>query len=145
MSSPTEVKKEKIQVLEDYDFYIFDKNGNRNHFENFKDKKILINYWATWCPPCIAEMPSLMKLYENKKNDVVFLFITNENPETVANFLTKKGWEMPVYFLSQQPPDLLNYSSLPTTLILNERGEILIRKAGAADWNSKKVREILEN
>lgn len=144
MTSPKEIKENKLQVLKDYDFYIFDNNGKRVHFEKFKNKKILINYWATWCPPCIAEMPSLLKLYADKKDDAVFLFITNENPETVNSFTQKKKWDIPVYFLSQAPPDLLNYSSLPTTLLINEVGEIIIRKAGAANWNAEKVRKLVE-
>lgn len=144
MTSPKEISEEKAQKLTDYNFIIADLNGNRKNFSDFKNKKIFINYWATWCPPCIAEMPSLINLYDQTKEDIAFLFIANEDPEIIKEFITKRGWDIPIYHTIGAVPDVLYHKSLPTTLFVETDGNILIRKVGAAKWNTEKVIKLLK-
>lgn len=123
---------------------IKDQNGKIVSVEGFKDKKILINYWATWCPPCIAEMPDLQALYEDFGEDVVFLFITGDESDRVNKFMTSRNFDFPVYYYFTQVPALLSSNKLPTTYLIDENQEIVIEKIGAAKWNSEKVRELLK-
>lgn len=142
--SPSEIKEDKREMLSNYDWRLRDMQGNSVDFNAFQGKKILVNFWATWCPPCIAEMPSMQALYNDYKDEVVFLFVTNDDNNTVSGFLQKNNYQLPVYTTVTAPVQELESSSLPTTCIIDEEGSIVIRKVGSADWNSASVRELLE-
>lgn len=113
-------------------------------FRDTKEKIVFINLWATWCPPCIAEMPSLQALYDDYKEKVIFLFITNEEFKIVENFKAKKNFNFEVYHPLSEIPLELSTSSIPRTFIINKSGEIVVDESGAVDWNSKKVRNQLD-
>jgi len=102
------------------------------------------SFWATWCPPCVAEMPSIASLYEDYGDRVNFILVTRENPEKVNTFLEKRGWDVPVYFHTEAVPEVLKSGSLPTTYVIDGEGRILIKEIGAANWNSDKVRTLLD-
>ncbi|MCK4561873.1 MAG: TlpA family protein disulfide reductase, partial [Flavobacteriaceae bacterium] len=139
-----EINKDERIKLSTYDWQLVDIQGNKVDFNTFKNKVIVVNFWATWCPPCIAEMPAFEKLYQDYKKDVVFLFVANDDPKKVKKFISAKGYSHPVYYqLTEAPKDLLS-NSLPTTYIINKGGEIVVDKTGAADWNSGKVRDLLD-
>lgn len=100
-----------------------DASGNELSFADFSDKYIVVNYWASWCPPCKAEMPDLQKFYEAHKDEEDFVFIAlnatdggRETKETADAFIKGKGYSFPVYYDSSQDVGLkLNLSSLPST------------------------------
>jgi thiol-disulfide isomerase/thioredoxin len=115
---------------------------------DFKDtggKVILVNFWATWCPPCIVEMPSLQALYNDYKDKVVFVFVTNEDFNTVEQFKIKKKFDFLVYNALNEIPEVLTTRSIPRTFIINKKGEIVVDESGAVDWNSETVRGQLDN
>lgn len=120
-----------------------DVNTNLN-FNDTTGKVVFINFWATWCPPCIAEMPSIQELYNDYNDKVVFLFVTNDDFETVKNFKTKKGFDFKVYQPLNEVPDALKTRSIPRTFIINKAGKIVVDESGAVDWNSKTVRKQLD-
>ncbi|MCK5782777.1 MAG: TlpA family protein disulfide reductase [Flavobacteriales bacterium] len=128
----------------DYEWQMSDINEEIVTLEDFKGKVILINHWATWCPPCIAEMPSFQKLYDDYGDKVVFIFITNDNKSKTDAFLKKKDLTLPVYQQVSKAPAKLFTNSLPTTFLVDQNGKILINETGASDWNSKSMREILD-
>ncbi len=136
-------EKERVK-LSSYDWQLADLNGNNINLNRYKGKVVLVNYWATWCPPCIAEMPSFQDLYDLYKKEVVFLFVANDEKKKVEVFLKKKKYSMPVYFQVSQSPLEMRSNSLPTTYIINRKGEIVVDKTGAADWDSGKVRTLLD-
>lgn len=142
--SPSIEKEGSREVLTDYNWQLADSDGNPIDFNQYKGKKIVLNFWATWCPPCVAEMPSMQALYNDYKDKAVFLFVANDDDEAIQKFLAKGNYTIPVYRELTLAPKLLQTNSLPTTYIINEKGEIVIDKTGAADWNSDKVRALLE-
>lgn len=142
--SPSIEKEGRRDMLTDYNWELADLNGKSVNLSRYKGKKIVINFWATWCPPCIAEMPSMQALYNDYKDRAVFLFVTNDGSEAIQKFMTKGNYTLPIYSEQSAAPKLLQTNTLPTTYILNEMGEILINKTGAADWNSTKVRMLLD-
>jgi len=107
-------------------------------------KVVFINHWATWCPPCRAEMPSLNKLYTDYKDKVTFIFLTAESKNVVEKYYKAKNFDFPTYNLGSRLPDEINTTSLPATFILDKQGKVTLEEFGASDWNSKKVRETLD-
>lgn len=107
----------------------------------FNDAIVFINFWATWCSPCRAEMPSLQKLYKEFQNDIVFLFVSNENEKAIKDYLQKTGYTMPIYISKKVPQDLSS-NTLPTTFVVN-KNKIILEKKGAMNWNSRNFKEEL--
>ena len=145
MISPSVVNEKNRIALTDYNWQLVDENGSAYNFNNAKGKVVLVNFWATWCPPCIAEMPSMEKLYKDYKDEVVFLLVSNESQEVVSKFKEKNDYEFLVHASLTPNPKLLEASSIPRTFILDKQGHIVIDKTGAADWNSDKVRKVLDD
>jgi len=114
-------------------------------FSETKEKVVFVNFWATWCPPCIAEMPSLQALYDDYKDKVVFIFATNDKFEIVEEFKNNKGFDFLVYNALNEIPEVLSTHSIPRTFIINKKGKIVVDESGAVDWNSEKVRGQLDD
>lgn len=142
--SPALLEKEEQFVLSDYNWHLSRLDGESVDFENLQGKVVLLNFWATWCPPCIAEMPSLDQLHEDFGDKVVFVLVAHDKTEKVKKFINEKGYSFPVYFEKSAAPDVLATKTIPTTFIINKKGKIVIKKTGAADWNSATTRELLE-
>ncbi len=144
--SPSVKEISESEQLTDYNLYLKGLNTKNINFENLKGKVIFFNYWATWCPPCTAEFPTIQNLYNDYKNKLVFILITNENWEDVNKFYQENGYNLPVYNLMSNPPSILNKSnSIPSTYIIDKKGFIRVYKTGAADWNSNKFRAKLDD
>lgn len=120
-------------------------NANNTNIKDLEGKVVFINYWATWCPPCRAEMPSLNRLYTDYKDKIAFVFITNESNEDVSPYFEKYGFNFPTYNVTSGVPKELTTSSIPATFILDKQGRLALEKFGPADWNTDKVRETLDN
>ncbi|MBZ9651997.1 TlpA family protein disulfide reductase [Psychroflexus montanilacus] len=142
--SPSEINETDRETLNDYEWYFKDEENKTVNFTQSKGKLVLVNYWATWCAPCIAEMPDLQKLYTDYKEEVDFYFITSEAPEVVEPFLERENYTLPPYYFLSSPPNVLKSSSLPTTFLIGKDGDIIIKKTGAANWNSKTVRATID-
>ena len=132
-------------VVSNYDWNLKGLNTEDYNFEEAKGKVVFINYWATWCPPCRAEMPDIQALYDDYKDKVEFVFITNEKAVTVTKFLDKKDYNLPSYNQLSNGPSQFKVSSIPATYLLSKSGEIVVHKVGPADWDGKKVRALLDS
>jgi len=128
----------------DYQWQIKDDKGNILQLKSFQGKPIFINFWATWCPPCIAEMPAITALEKDYSDKVYFLLVSNENHQITERFLKDKELTIKTYQAYSQPPKLLSSKSIPTTFIVNKDGEILVKKTGSSNWNGESVRELLD-
>ncbi len=142
--APSIEKQETSQKLTDYNWQLVDVEGNQRNFNINRGEVIIINHWATWCPPCIAEMPSLVALHEDYGEKVKFIFLANDDSAKVRSYLNKKDYAIPVFFENTQTPTTLKASSLPTTYILDKKGNIVLKEIGAADWNAKAVKDLLD-
>ncbi len=113
--------------------------------KEFRGKTVFINFWATWCPPCVAEMPSIQKLYNAYRNDesVAFVMISSEEREKLLQFMQDKDYDFPVYQNLFKVPASLTVEQLPTTYVIAPDGKIVLRETGASDWNSDKVHELI--
>lgn len=143
--APSITQADERSSLSSYNWMLRDFEGNTVNFNRFGDTVVLVNFWATWCPPCIAEMPSLQELYTSYGDRVTFLFVTSETPEVVAAFMQKHDYDLPVYFPVDAPPPELRSNSIPATYLISIDGSIVIDKTGAAQWNSPSVRSLLDD
>ncbi|MFB5946462.1 TlpA family protein disulfide reductase [Albibacterium profundi] len=111
-----------------------------------KGKVVFINFWATWCPPCIAEMPSINKLYsELKDNDkVVFMMVDVDNNRGKSEkFMEKRDFDLPVYTPASSIPSSYMSGAIPTTLVLNKYGKVVFKHEGMGDFSNNEFKEFL--
>lgn len=143
--SPSMIDETEQQLLPSYQWKLSNLEGEILDFRDLEGKVVLLNSWATWCPPCVAEMPSLQELYLDYHDKIEFVFVASDDQEKVRYFLNKKAYTFPVYFEKTQSPELLSSEQIPTTYVIDSKGKIVIEKIGAADWNSPSTRELLDD
>lgn len=142
--SPSEVSEKKREVLENYEWPLKTMELENVNFSKSKGEVIIVNFWATWCPPCVAEMPSFQKLYDDYGDKVVFYFVTSEEPEKIHRFMDKNNYDLPVFLQEYAAPEQMQSRVLPTTYVISKKGEIVVNETGVADWNSNKIRKMLD-
>lgn len=126
------------------DWEVEDLKGNRINLKQFMGKPLFLNFWATWCPPCIAEMPSIQRLYDEYGDRVVFILASNDEKSALVEFMNRKGYTVPVYMIKGQVPEVFYSRSIPATFLVSSQGKIVIKKKGAAKWDGSKVKELLD-
>jgi len=115
------------------------------NLSDFRGKVVFLNFWGSWCPPCVAEMPGIQKLYEAKGKNVAFVLITmRDKPERFISFLQEHQYSMPVYEANSLLPKALIPGSFPTTYIINKKGEVVIKEIRSADWNNPEINTLLD-
>lgn len=143
-----EIEQKEDANLPDADFNLTvkDLNGNKVNMADYKGKVIFLNFWATWCMPCVAELPSIENLYSQFKDDVAFLLISNENPEKVNSYHTKKEYTVPFHIQDGEStiPQQYHHEGIPTTFIINKNGKIVKASSGAEDWDDDEFIEVLK-
>ena len=104
--------------------------------KQFEDKTVFINFWATWCKPCLEEMPSIKKAQEILKNEnIEFLFASNETTDEIEVF--NKEHDYGFKFVQSGIMEELNIIGLPTTLIFNPDGKLVFSEMGYRKWDDK--------
>ena len=127
----------------DYRWYFESGEGENIYLEQFKGELIFLNFWATWCPPCVAEMPSIQNLYEEYGDKIRFIIVSRESPDVISAFVKKNEYTFPVYSQSVSEPEIFQSQSLPTSYLISPSGNIILKKKGAAKWDSKKIKELI--
>ena len=129
----------------DFNLMLMDEDGNTLSLADFKGKAIFMNMWATWCPPCIAEMPNINKLYKEMGHDVAFVMISlDEDFETAKSFNNRKGFDLPIYTLQSRRPAMYQSTTVPTTYVISADGNLMLTHKGMANYNTSKFRSFLE-
>jgi thiol-disulfide isomerase/thioredoxin len=130
-------EKDNLQIAGNFSFT--DNSGHNTSISDLRGKVVFINFWASWCPPCRAEMPDLNNLYQKLKSDnrFVFLFMNeDEDKNKAVEYLRKNNFTLPLHFsLGNVPAEIYN-GSLPTTVVLNKNGEIVLKHSGMAAYDS---------
>lgn len=127
-------------------FSIKDINGNIVDLQSLKGKKLFVNLWASWCPPCKREMPSIEKLSKSVDNSKVqFLLISlDDDFEYAKKYVSSKNLKLPIYYPAENPPALFNVQGIPATFIFNENGELVKRVDGSENYDTKEYRTLLQ-
>ena len=108
-----------------------DMNGNKVQLSDFLGKPIVLNFWASWCPPCVGEFPAFAEVYREYNGEVVFLFINcfdgaKETMRTVQNFINGNGYsDLPIYLDKVNARQAYGVSAIPFTFFINSDGYIV--------------------
>jgi thiol-disulfide isomerase/thioredoxin len=128
-------------MLSDSDFrFAMEKtDGKTVSLNDFRGDVVFVNVWASWCPPCVAEMPTIETLYDNvgdQENIRFILLSMDEQPQKAVDFMKRKDFSMPYYFPASSLPTEFRSQYLPTTYIISKEGQIVYKKEGIADYSS---------
>lgn len=122
-------KEEEKQETPPLTFALNDQHGNQVAFEDYRGKVIFLNFWATWCPPCKAEMPHIQELYEKYKDSDQVAILTivlpggqEQNADGIKQFLKDNNYSMPVLFDDGQVSQYFQIYSYPTTWMIQKNG-----------------------
>ena len=119
-----------------------DYNENEVTLDSLKGKPIVLNFWASWCPPCKAEMPDFEEAYQKYGNDVTFVMVSHlawgsDTVEKAKSFYEQSGYTFPVYFDTKFEGYLqYNLDSIPRTVIINADGTIYTTFAGMISYSA---------
>jgi len=121
-----------------------DLEGNIVSLQDYKGKVVFLNFWATWCGPCIREMPSIENAQKHFKNEpIIFLLTSSESIDKIKRFKEKKPFDFH-YLQLNMSVEQLNIYSLPTTYVFNKKGKLIINETGARIWDKNKNLEELK-
>ncbi|MBS2210056.1 TlpA family protein disulfide reductase [Carboxylicivirga mesophila] len=144
MFQPRESKDITYLSDGDYNWHIEDMEGNVIQLSELKGEVLFINFWATWCPPCIAEMPSIQRLYDEYKDKMAFILVSKESKSILQEFIKAKGYTFPVYVLRSREPDVFTSRSIPASFLVSPEGQLMMKKQGAARWDGDKVKALID-
>lgn len=118
-----------------------DENGGFHSTGDLKGRVVFINFWASWCPPCRAEMPSLNKMYERLKDDPQFFFVfinLDDQPDKGKAYLKSNQFSLPFYRAGGAVSSDIYSGTLPTTVVLDKKGVVVMKHTGMANYDSEK-------
>lgn len=121
------------------DFTVLDAQGNSVKLSDYFGTPIVLNFWASWCPPCKSEMPEFQTVFEDVGGDVQFLMVnmtdgSRETVDTAKAFIEKTGYTFPVLFDNEQEAAYrYGISSIPSTLFIDAQGNVVAGSEGAID------------
>lgn len=129
-------------------------------FVNLKSKKeffitedsiyyTFINYWATWCAPCVAELPEFENLLNSgniESKNTKFLFSSSEKTDVLEHYIYKESFDLPFYqYDDSQTPSFINHTSIPTSYLIDEEKLLIYKFSGIQKWDSEFIHNILKN
>lgn len=129
-----------------YDWRLETLAGDPVPATRFRDRVLLVDFWATWCAPCVAELPGLERLYEQVRGEerIALLLVTDEEAEVVEEFVEREGFEeLPVYRVREGVPSAIHPPGRPAAFVVDCTGRVVYRHVGGADWGAPAVRDFL--
>ena len=126
------------------DFELFDLDGKPYRLSDFRGHVVIINFWATWCPPCRAEMPSMQRAWEQIEDEGIQMLGINvgEDEDTVFQFSADYPVEFPL-LLDRDSSVIAAWPvlGLPTNFVIDPRGRIVYRAIGSREWDDPDLLE----
>lgn len=127
----------------DYNWQLTSLDGRELTFAEFQNKVVFLNVWATWCGPCVAEMPAIQRLHDAVSADgIALVLVSDEDAATVQDFVDQGNYTFPVY-LSKALPSVFESDGIPATFVVNREGRVVLSYLGAAAWDSAACQSFL--
>lgn len=131
---------------DDYEFTMVSQNGRFVKLGAFKGDVLFINLWASWCAPCIAEMPNIEELYSGlaEHENIHFIMLSMNSDRSKANkFINRNDFSFIHLFPTTRLPKILKSPSLPTTYVISKKGEIVFKHKGIGNYSAPEFRNWL--
>lgn len=126
------------------DFTISDGNTTV-HLANYRGRVVLLNFWATWCQPCVVEMPSLLELHHDRPDLVILAISIDDDADAYSRFLVRRHVDLiTVRDPRETVANLYNTDMWPETYVIDRQGMIRRKFVGAQDWSSSEIRAFLK-
>ncbi len=130
------------------DFTATTLEGKTVKLSDYKGKVVFLNFWATWCPPCRAEMPTIEKLWKKLSSNKDFVWLAvdaQEKPDVVKAFIQKTGYTFPILLDTTGQGDAeYGVQAIPTTYVIDKTGHVLGGRAGGKEWDTPEVLQGIE-
>jgi cytochrome c biogenesis protein CcmG, thiol:disulfide interchange protein DsbE len=126
------------------DFTVSD-GASTVHLASYRGRVVLLNFWATWCPPCIQEMPALIQLHHEHPELAIVAVSIDEDPEAYSRFLLRRHVDLiTVRDPAQKAAQLFHTEGWPETYIIDRNGIIRRKIVGDPDWSNPEIRAFLK-
>jgi cytochrome c biogenesis protein CcmG/thiol:disulfide interchange protein DsbE len=116
------------------------------HLASYRGKVVLLNFWATWCEPCVLEVPSLLQLHHDMPKLVILAVSIDEDPDAYKSFIASHHMDLiTVRDPSQSVPTLFHTDMWPETYLIDRKGIIRSKFIGAQDWSDPQIRDLIKS
>lgn len=122
---------------------VVDQDTNKFDMASLKGKKVIVSFYASWCPNCIEELKILNSIKNQKLSDIEVIAITDESIEKLVAFKNKTQYPFTFLTITGQFPEI-GINSIPVTYLLNTKGEIVYNNVGYVEWNDESTLEHLK-
>ena len=131
----------------DFSMLLLNSKGEKVSLEQYRGKTIFINFWATWCPPCVAEMPGINKMYNDIDKDKIEVLMVSfdQKFEKAIQYKSKNAFDFEIYAPAAAIPQMYDSPSIPTTFIIDSKGNLAFTHKGMADYNRADFKEFLKS
>ena len=144
---PARLENSGMSQPADFNWTVLDLDDQPVSFSKFKGKPVFLNFWATWCGPCIREMPSIDRLANDpriKGKSIEFVCVSvDDSTDQVRQFVQSKNWPMTV-LRADKLPRVFTTEGIPATFLIAADGRIAATEVGAADWSEPHVVAFLD-